>query len=50
MEAFGGFAVDEKAVTVENAFLDFLKRFLSSLRLLILSFHFEWKLLTLLFA
>ncbi|WVZ21309.1 hypothetical protein V8G54_008631 [Vigna mungo] len=26
MEAFGGFAVDEKAVTVENAFLDFLKR------------------------
>ena len=30
MEAFGGFVVDEKAVTVENAFLDFLKRFPSS--------------------
>ncbi|BAT80237.1 hypothetical protein VIGAN_02323500 [Vigna angularis var. angularis] len=32
MEAFGGFAVDEKAVTVENAFLDFLKSFKSSQR------------------
>ncbi|XP_014502218.1 DNA replication licensing factor MCM6 isoform X1 [Vigna radiata var. radiata] len=32
MEAFGGFAVDEKAVTVENAFLDFLKSFRSSQR------------------
>ncbi|MCI50703.1 minichromosome maintenance (MCM2/3/5) family protein, partial [Trifolium medium] len=25
MEAFGGYLVDEKAVRVENAFLDFLK-------------------------
>ncbi|QCE13236.1 DNA replication licensing factor MCM6 isoform X2 [Vigna unguiculata] len=32
MEAFSGFAVDEKAVTVENAFLDFLKSFKSSQR------------------
>ncbi|ESW10876.1 hypothetical protein PHAVU_009G245600 [Phaseolus vulgaris] len=32
MEAFGGFVVDEKAVTVENAFLDFLKSFKSSQR------------------
>lgn len=29
MEAYGGgFLVDEKAVRVENAFLEFLKRFL----------------------
>ncbi|KAK7412958.1 hypothetical protein VNO78_04748 [Psophocarpus tetragonolobus] len=27
MEAYGGFVVDEKAVRVENAFLDFLKSF-----------------------
>ncbi|CAJ1975973.1 unnamed protein product [Sphenostylis stenocarpa] len=32
MEAYGGFMVDEKAVTVENAFLDFLKSFKSSQR------------------
>lgn len=30
MEAYGGFMIDEKAVRVENAFLDFLKRFSSS--------------------
>ena len=29
MDAFGGYFVDEKAVRVENIFLDFLKRFLS---------------------
>lgn len=27
MEAFGGYLVDEKAVRVENIFLEFLKRF-----------------------
>lgn len=26
MEAFGGYLVDEKAVRVENIFLEFLKR------------------------
>lgn len=30
MDAYGGYLVDEKAVRVENAFLDFLKRFSSS--------------------
>ncbi|KAG5006055.1 hypothetical protein AAZX31_09G046400 [Glycine max] len=30
MEAYGGFMIDEKAVRVENAFLDFLKSFKSS--------------------
>ncbi|CAL5214393.1 unnamed protein product [Lathyrus oleraceus] len=32
MEAFGGYLVDEKAVRVENAFLDFLKSFRSGQR------------------
>ncbi|TKY72639.1 DNA replication licensing factor MCM6 [Spatholobus suberectus] len=32
MEAYGGFLVDEKAVRVENAFLDFLKSFKSGQR------------------
>jgi hypothetical protein len=27
MDAFGGYFVDEKAVLVENIFLNFLKRF-----------------------
>jgi len=41
MEAFGGYLVDEKAVRVENAFLDFLKRFdiLLHFHLLVLHFH-----------
>ncbi|KAL5158202.1 DNA replication licensing factor MCM6 [Glycine soja] len=32
MEAYGGFMVDEKAVRVENAFLDFLKSGISSFK------------------
>jgi hypothetical protein len=32
MEAFGGFFVDEKAVRVENIFLEFLKRWVSRRR------------------
>jgi len=38
MEAFGGYLVDEKAVRVENAFLDFLKRFDIPLHLLVFIF------------
>ena len=46
MEAYGGFLVDEKAVRVENAFLEFLKRFSFSFFTVFFFFFFVFMIMT----